>query len=74
VLGDMESRWNLKDTSGGVMARVKRLRTVILPDMMAGRVTPEEARREAKARLGDVVLSEARTRLPTRKRRRVEKP
>jgi len=45
ILGDLESRWELKDTSGGVMARVKRLRTVILPDMMAGRVTPEERER-----------------------------
>jgi len=45
VLGDLEARWELKDTSGGVMARAKRLRTVILADMMAGRVTPEERQR-----------------------------
>lgn len=42
VLGELEERWQLRDTSGGVVARVKRLRTVILADMVAGRVTPEE--------------------------------
>jgi hypothetical protein len=41
----LESRWQLKDKSGGVMARVKRLRTVILADMMAGKVAPEERQR-----------------------------
>jgi hypothetical protein len=45
VLGELESRWHLKDVSGGLMARVKRLRTVILADMMAGKVTAEERER-----------------------------
>lgn len=42
LLDRLESDWNIKDPSGGVIARVKRLRTVILADMMAGKVTPEE--------------------------------
>jgi hypothetical protein len=42
VLSKLEAKWQIKDSSGNAMVRVKRLRTVILPDMMAGRVTPEE--------------------------------
>jgi 1-acyl-sn-glycerol-3-phosphate acyltransferase len=42
VLSRLEAKWQIKDTSGNPTVRVKRLRTVILPDMMAGRVTPEE--------------------------------
>ena len=45
VLTNLESAWNIKDSSGGVIARVKRLRTAILPDMTAGKVTPEERKR-----------------------------
>lgn len=45
VLGELEQRWQIKDTSGGVIARAKRLRTVLLGDMMAGKVTPEERAR-----------------------------
>jgi hypothetical protein len=42
VLRRLEEKWGVKDTSGNPMARVKRIRTAILPDMMAGKVTPEE--------------------------------
>ncbi len=45
VLERVERDWQQKDTSGGVVARVKRLRTVILPDMVAKKVTPEERER-----------------------------
>ncbi|MGE3240374.1 MAG: lysophospholipid acyltransferase family protein [Pirellulales bacterium] len=42
VLARVEDAWQQKDRSGGVVARVKRLRTLILADMVAGRVTPAE--------------------------------
>jgi 1-acyl-sn-glycerol-3-phosphate acyltransferase len=45
LLARLEADWQVKDTSGNAMMRVKRLRTAILPDMMAGRVTPEERAR-----------------------------
>jgi 1-acyl-sn-glycerol-3-phosphate acyltransferase len=44
-LSRLEAEWQIKDTSGSPTMRVKRLRTAILPDMMAGRVTPEERQR-----------------------------
>jgi 1-acyl-sn-glycerol-3-phosphate acyltransferase len=45
VLSKLEAKWQTKDSSGNVMVRVKRVRSMILPDMMAGRVTPEERER-----------------------------
>ena len=45
VLDRVERDWQQKDTSGGVVARVKRLRTAILPDMVARNVTPAERER-----------------------------
>jgi 1-acyl-sn-glycerol-3-phosphate acyltransferase len=42
LLTRLESDWHIKDTSGSVIARVKRLRTVIHGDMMARQLTPEE--------------------------------
>ncbi len=42
VLARLESEWQINDSSGTPMMRVKRLRTVILPDMVAGKVKPEE--------------------------------
>ncbi len=45
LLAPLEATWQIKDTSGSATIRVKRLRTAILPDMMAGRVTPEERKR-----------------------------
>ena len=34
VLARLESDWQIKDTTGGVIARVKRIRTAILPELM----------------------------------------
>jgi hypothetical protein len=45
VLSQMEARWQLTDSSGNATARVKRIRTAILPDMVAGRVSAEERER-----------------------------
>jgi 1-acyl-sn-glycerol-3-phosphate acyltransferase len=42
VLTRVEDAWQQKDRSGGVVSRVKRLRTLILADMVAGKVTPAE--------------------------------
>jgi 1-acyl-sn-glycerol-3-phosphate acyltransferase len=42
VLTRLESQWHITDSSGNAMMRVKRVRTAILPDMVAGNVTPEE--------------------------------
>lgn len=42
TLTKLEDAWSIKDRSGGVIARVKRIRTAILPDLIARRVTPEE--------------------------------
>ncbi len=45
VLTRVEDAWQQKERSDGVIARVKRLRTLILADMVAGNVTPEERER-----------------------------
>jgi 1-acyl-sn-glycerol-3-phosphate acyltransferase len=45
LLAKLEAAWQIKDNSGSVIARVKRLRTAILPDMVAGKVTPDERER-----------------------------
>jgi hypothetical protein len=45
VLSKLEAEWQVKETTGNAMVRVKRVRSVILPDMMAGQVTPEERER-----------------------------
>jgi 1-acyl-sn-glycerol-3-phosphate acyltransferase len=45
VLTKMEKDWQIKDTSGSVIARVKRIRTAILPDLVARRVTQDERER-----------------------------
>jgi len=42
VLARLESKWQITDSSGNAMMRVKRLRTAILPDMVAKKVTPED--------------------------------
>jgi 1-acyl-sn-glycerol-3-phosphate acyltransferase len=42
LLAGLESKWQIKDTSGSVIARVKRLRTALLAEMIAGHVTPDE--------------------------------
>lgn len=45
VLNRVEDAWQQKDRSGGIVSRVKRLRTLILADMVAGTVSPEERER-----------------------------
>ncbi len=55
LLTPLETRWCGARHDGGVMARVKRLRSAILPDMIAGKLT--EADRAARWRqLADVYL------------------
>jgi 1-acyl-sn-glycerol-3-phosphate acyltransferase len=39
VLEKLEKEWQVRDSSGGVIARVKRIRTAILPDMVTGNIT-----------------------------------
>jgi 1-acyl-sn-glycerol-3-phosphate acyltransferase len=45
VLRRVEDAWQQKDRTGGIISRVKRLRTLILADMVAGNITPEERER-----------------------------
>jgi hypothetical protein len=45
ILNRLEDAWEVKDRSGSPTMRVRRLRTTIVPDMMAGRVTAEERER-----------------------------
>lgn len=42
TLHKLEEKWQIKDRSGGIVARVKNLRSAILPDMIAKKVTDEE--------------------------------
>jgi hypothetical protein len=45
LLSRLETDWQIKDSSGSPTMRVKRLRSAIVPDMMAGRVSEEERAR-----------------------------
>ncbi len=42
VLSRLEAQWHIADTSGNVTARVKRLRTAILPELVEGKLPPAE--------------------------------
>jgi 1-acyl-sn-glycerol-3-phosphate acyltransferase len=42
MLAKLEANWNIKDANGGVISRVKRLRTVILSGMIGSQLSPEE--------------------------------
>lgn len=42
VLTRLEGKWNLKDAGEGVIARVKNLRTAILPDLIKNNLSTEE--------------------------------
>jgi hypothetical protein len=42
LLKRVETDWKIKDPSGSVIARVKRLRTAILAEMINGQLSPEE--------------------------------
>lgn len=46
VLSSLEEKWGTAGKEKGLVSRVKTLRTVILPDLIAKKVTPEE--REAR--------------------------
>lgn len=48
TLESLEDKWNIKDRSGGIVSRVKNLRSVILPDMIEGKLS--EAERAARWR------------------------
>ena len=48
VLTKLERDWNVKDTGEGVAARVKNLRTAIVPDMVNNNVSEEERQRRWK--------------------------
>ena len=45
VLTRLEEEWQIPEPPVGVVARVKMLRTVILPDLIAKKVTPDERER-----------------------------
>jgi hypothetical protein len=45
MFAPIEMEWGAGDDDEGAIERVKRLRTLILPDMIAGKVSPEERRR-----------------------------
>jgi 1-acyl-sn-glycerol-3-phosphate acyltransferase len=45
MLAKLEDRWAVKDASGGVVARVKRLRTVIVAGMIGTQLAPDERER-----------------------------
>jgi 1-acyl-sn-glycerol-3-phosphate acyltransferase len=42
LLEKLEAEWKIGDSTGSVIARVKRIRTAILPDLVGGKVTAEE--------------------------------
>lgn len=42
TLAQIEAKWDIKDTSGSPIARVKRLRTAILGSMVGNQLTPEK--------------------------------
>lgn len=48
VLSKLEEEWKVKNSGEGVVARVKNLRMVIVPDIIKKAVSPEERRRRWK--------------------------
>lgn len=48
VLCKLEKEWNIKEKEEGVVARVKAIRSAILPDIVAKSITDEERRRRWK--------------------------
>jgi hypothetical protein len=42
MLERLEQKWNLKDRSGGVVARVKNIRATVLPAMIEGELSQQE--------------------------------
>jgi hypothetical protein len=56
LLGPIEEEWFGRVQSGPVVPRVRNLRTKILPEMVAGRVTPAERTRRWQ-QLADIYLA-----------------
>jgi 1-acyl-sn-glycerol-3-phosphate acyltransferase len=57
ILEPLEAKWNVQRNSGSVVARVKRLRMAIVPDLIGDRLSPAE--RKARWRdLADVYLGQ----------------
>jgi len=48
VLTELEKQWQVKDLGEGTVARVKNLRTAILPDMVKNNISQEERQRRWK--------------------------
>jgi hypothetical protein len=42
LLTSLEDKWKIKDRTSGIVSRVKNLRGAILPEMVEGKLTPEE--------------------------------
>lgn len=57
LLGPIEEQWMAKAQSGPVVPRVRNLRAKILPDMVAGRVDPQERARRWR-QLADIYLAQ----------------
>jgi 1-acyl-sn-glycerol-3-phosphate acyltransferase len=57
LLGPIEQDWLGRVQTGSPVARVRNLRTKILPDMVAGRVSPEERTRRWQ-QLADIYLAQ----------------
>lgn len=57
LLGPIEEEWLSRVQTGSVVGRVRNLRAKILPDMVAGRVTPEERSRRWQ-QLADIYLAQ----------------
>lgn len=48
VLAKLEKEWQIKDVGESIVARVKSLRSTILPDMVKNNISPEERSRRWK--------------------------
>src|SRR4029450_435691 len=48
VLTKLEKRWNIREPAEGVVARVKNLRSAILPALVANSVSPEDRQEYGK--------------------------
>lgn len=57
LLGPLEQEWLGREQAGAVVPRVRNLRTKILPDMVAGRCSPEERKRRWQ-HLADIYLAQ----------------
>lgn len=63
LLGPIEEEWLGREQRGPVVPRVRNLRSKILPDMVAGRVTPKERARRWE-QLADIYLGQQLSNYP----------